>query len=38
MVLHGEGSLEAQRMTIFAEARAEIQECKKLAEELAGIK
>ena len=37
MVLHGEGSLEAQRMTIFTEARAEIQECKKLAEELAGI-
>jgi len=38
MVLHGEGSLAAQRMTIFAEARAEIEECKKIAEDLAGIK
>lgn len=38
MVLHGEGSLMAQRMTILAEAREELQRCKKIADDLAGIK
>ncbi len=37
IALHGEGSLQAERMTIYAEARKAIIECKKLAEMLAGI-
>ncbi len=35
--LHGEGSPMAERMTIFMEAQKVISECKKLAEEMAGI-
>jgi 4-hydroxybutyryl-CoA dehydratase / vinylacetyl-CoA-Delta-isomerase len=38
IVLHGEGSMQAERMTIYAEARKVIKECKKIAEELAEIK
>jgi aromatic ring hydroxylase len=38
MVLHGEGSLMSQRMMILAEARDELKRCKKIADELAGIK
>ncbi|MGB9903168.1 MAG: 4-hydroxyphenylacetate 3-hydroxylase C-terminal domain-containing protein, partial [Desulfotomaculales bacterium] len=37
IALHGEGSPQAERMTIYAEARKVINECKKLAEMLAGI-
>lgn len=37
IVLHGEGSMQAERMTIYAEARKVIKECKKIAEELAEI-
>lgn len=37
IALHGEGSPQAERMTIYAEARKVIDECKKLAETLAGI-
>jgi 4-hydroxybutyryl-CoA dehydratase/vinylacetyl-CoA-Delta-isomerase len=35
--LHGEGSPMAERMTIYMEARQVMAECKKLAEEMAGI-
>ncbi len=38
MVLHGEGSLMSQRMMILAEAREELNRCKKLADDMAGIK
>ncbi len=38
IVLHGEGSMQAERMTIYAEARKVIKECKKIAEELAEIR
>lgn len=38
IVLHGEGSMQAERMTIYAEARKVIKECKKIAEDLAEIK
>ncbi len=37
IVLHGEGSMQAERMTIYAEARKVIKDCKKIAEELAEI-
>lgn len=37
ITLHGEGSPQAERMTIYAEAKKVIKDCKKLAEELAGI-
>ncbi|MGD0855368.1 MAG: 4-hydroxyphenylacetate 3-hydroxylase C-terminal domain-containing protein [Dehalococcoidia bacterium] len=37
MVLHGEGSLMAQRMMIYAEAKEELEQCQKLAEVCAGI-
>jgi 4-hydroxybutyryl-CoA dehydratase / vinylacetyl-CoA-Delta-isomerase len=37
MVLHGEGSPEAERMTIYAEAKNVITQCKKNVYELAGI-
>ncbi len=37
IALHGEGSPQAERMTIYGEARKTIAYCKKLAEELAGI-
>jgi aromatic ring hydroxylase len=37
IALHGEGSLQAQRMTILAEARRTIAECKKMVEEQAEI-
>ncbi len=37
VAIHAEGSLFAQRMTIYAEAMPSIQECKKQAEVLAGI-
>ncbi|PKN05321.1 MAG: hypothetical protein CVU74_02390 [Deltaproteobacteria bacterium HGW-Deltaproteobacteria-9] len=36
--LHGEGSPFAERMTILMEAKKTIARCKKLAEEMAGIK
>jgi 4-hydroxybutyryl-CoA dehydratase/vinylacetyl-CoA-Delta-isomerase len=36
--LHGEGSPIAERMTIYAEARKVLSECKKLVEEMAEIK
>jgi 4-hydroxybutyryl-CoA dehydratase/vinylacetyl-CoA-Delta-isomerase len=38
MVLHGEGSLMAQRMMILGEAREELRRCKKIADDMAGIK
>ena len=38
LAVHGEGSFEAQRMTIFAEALPEIQECKKFVEIEAGTR
>ena len=38
MVLHGEGSLMSQRMMILGEAREELKRCKKLADNMAGIK
>lgn len=38
MVLHGEGSLMSQRMMILAEARQELNRCKKIADDMAGIK
>ncbi|MBN1375987.1 MAG: hypothetical protein JXA01_07510 [Dehalococcoidia bacterium] len=38
LVIHGEGSLQAERMTILAEKKAEIAKYKKFAEEAAGIK
>jgi aromatic ring hydroxylase len=37
MVLHGEGSIMTQRMTILAEAKEELLRCKKIAEDMAGI-
>lgn len=37
IALHGEGSPIAERMTIYTEARKVIGQCKKLAEDLAGI-
>jgi len=37
IALHGEGSLQAQRMTILAEARRTIDECKKMVEEQAEV-
>jgi aromatic ring hydroxylase len=37
IALHGEGSLQAQRMTILAEARRTIAECKKMVEEQAEV-
>ena len=36
--LHGEGSPIAERMTIYAEARQVLSECKKLVEDMAEIK
>lgn len=36
--LHGEGSPMAERMTIYAEARDVLSECKKLVEEMAEIR
>jgi 4-hydroxybutyryl-CoA dehydratase/vinylacetyl-CoA-Delta-isomerase len=38
MVLHGEGSLMSQRMMILGEAREELKRCKKIADDMAGIK
>jgi len=38
VAIHAEGSLAAQRMTTLAEAMPDIQECKKRAMALAGIK
>ena len=37
IALHGEGSLQAQRMTILAEARKVIGECQKMVEQQAEI-
>ncbi len=37
IVLHGEGSMQAERMTIYAEAKKVLKECKQIAEELAEI-
>jgi 4-hydroxybutyryl-CoA dehydratase/vinylacetyl-CoA-Delta-isomerase len=37
IALHGEGSLQAQRMTILAEARKTIAQCRKMVEEQAEI-
>ena len=37
IAIHGEGSLQAQRMTILAEARRIIENCKKMVEEQAEI-
>jgi 4-hydroxybutyryl-CoA dehydratase/vinylacetyl-CoA-Delta-isomerase len=37
IALHGEGSLQAQRMTILAEARRTIADCKKMVEEQAEV-
>ncbi len=37
IALQGEGSPQAQRMTIYGEARKEIAECKKMVEQLAEI-
>jgi 4-hydroxybutyryl-CoA dehydratase/vinylacetyl-CoA-Delta-isomerase len=37
LAVHGEGSFQAQRMTIYAESLSEIQEFKKIAEREAGI-
>jgi 4-hydroxybutyryl-CoA dehydratase/vinylacetyl-CoA-Delta-isomerase len=38
LALHAEGSLQAQRMTIYGESQAEIQKYKQWAEMAAGIK
>ena len=38
LALHAEGSIQAQRMTIYAESLSEIEKYKKWAEEAAGIK
>lgn len=38
LAVHGEGSFEAQRMTIYAEALSDIQKYKKFVEKEAGIK
>ena len=37
IALNGEGSLQAQRMTIYVEAKKEIAECKKMAEQQAEV-
>jgi 4-hydroxybutyryl-CoA dehydratase/vinylacetyl-CoA-Delta-isomerase len=37
IALHGEGSLQAQRMTILAEARRTIAECREMVEEQAEV-
>ena len=37
IAIHGEGSLQAQRMTILAEARRTIAECKEMVEEQAEV-
>jgi len=37
IAIHGEGSLQAQRMTILTEARRTIDECKKMVEEQAEV-
>jgi 4-hydroxybutyryl-CoA dehydratase/vinylacetyl-CoA-Delta-isomerase len=37
IALHGEGSLQAQRMTILLEAKKTIEECRKMVEEQAEI-
>ncbi len=37
IALHGEGSLQAQRLTIYAEAKKDIAACKKMAEEQAEV-
>lgn len=37
IALHGEGSLQAQRMTILAEARKVMAQCQKMVEEQAGV-
>jgi aromatic ring hydroxylase len=37
IVLHGEGSPQAERITIYAEARKTIAECKRMVEEQAEI-
>ena len=37
IALNGEGSLQAQRMTIYVEAKKEIAECKKMVEQQAEI-
>jgi hypothetical protein len=37
IALNGEGSLQAQRMTIYVEARKEIAECKRMVEQQAEI-
>lgn len=37
LAIHGEGSLEAERMMILAESFGELQRCKRLAEQEAGI-
>ena len=38
IALHGEGSLQAQRMTILAEARQVIDQCRKIVEQQAEIR
>jgi len=38
LAVHAEGSLQAQRMTIYGEATAKVQEYKKMAQRAAGIK
>ncbi len=38
IALNGEGSLQAQRMTIYAEAKKELAACKKMVEEQAEIR
>jgi len=38
VAVHAEGSLQAQRMTIYGEAIAEVQEYKKIAQRAAGIR
>jgi 4-hydroxybutyryl-CoA dehydratase/vinylacetyl-CoA-Delta-isomerase len=38
VAIHAEGSLQAQRMTIYGESLQELQELKERAERLAGIK
>jgi hypothetical protein len=35
--IHAEGSLMAERLTIFAESRKEIEEYKKTAKQIAGV-
>jgi len=38
IALHGEGSQESQRMTIYTEARKTLQHCKDIVDKMAGIK